>query len=367
MLGSFRNIGIYADVINDSSDWKYSYNSDGLVIDKYTGDDRIIEVPEIIDGHKVIEIGKRCFYNCKKLKAINVSSPIKSIENDTFNGCEKLESVFIPKSVLLLADRSFYGCTNLKNIVLPNGVQEIGYACFQDCKNLENIIIPENVKIIGDSAFAYCKGITSIKIPPKVTKIKKCAFYNCINLKSVTLSNELTEIGYKSFRGCNSLKSIVIPNSVVCIEDYAFMKCKNLKKATFKGKKTIKIGKAIFEECGKEFCIFYQKKHEKSWKNYTSYLKKIYGKSKIGVSRIKFVKKRLTLVVGKKQKLRYKIYPEKATIKKVTWKSTNNKIAKVSKKGLVTAKRKGSCTITIISKDGKKKAYCKIKVIKKEK
>lgn len=56
------------------------------------------------------------------------------------------------------------------------------------------------------------------------------------------------------------------------------------------------------------------------------------------------------------------VKPAKAS-KKVTWSSSNKKIATVSKKGAVKAKKAGTVTITAKSKANKKaKAKCKIKV-----
>ena len=68
-----------------------------------------------------------------------------------------------------------------------------------------------------------------------------------------------------------------------------------------------------------------------------------------------------TLTVGQKYQLKVKkVKPSKAS-KSVTWKSSNNKVAKVSSKGKVTAKKAGKATITAISKTNKKvKATCKI-------
>lgn len=63
---------------------------------------------------------------------------------------------------------------------------------------------------------------------------------------------------------------------------------------------------------------------------------------------------------GEKFELTYTLKPEGAE-SKVTWKSSNTKVAKVSKKGIVTAKGEGKATITVTTKNGKKDTV-KIKV-----
>ena len=72
----------------------------------------------------------------------------------------------------------------------------------------------------------------------------------------------------------------------------------------------------------------------------------------------KISRKKITLVVGKKAKLKVK-----GTKKKVKWSSSNKSIASVSKKGVVKAKRPGKATIR--AKVGKKILKCKVTVKKK--
>lgn len=78
-----------------------------------------------------------------------------------------------------------------------------------------------------------------------------------------------------------------------------------------------------------------------------------YADQKVKLSRTK-----LTLKVGEKKTL--KLY----YAKNVTWKSKDSKIATVSKKGVVTAKKKGTTKITATVK--KKKYSCKVIVLAKE-
>lgn len=68
-------------------------------------------------------------------------------------------------------------------------------------------------------------------------------------------------------------------------------------------------------------------------------------------------KKNVTLKVGQTTTLKVK-----GTKKKAVWKSTNNKIATVNKKGTVKAKKAGTCKV--YAKIGKKTYKCTVKVIK---
>lgn len=81
------------------------------------------------------------------------------------------------------------------------------------------------------------------------------------------------------------------------------------------------------------------------------------------VKKITMNKKKVTVTVGGKFTLKVKkVTPAKAS-KAVTYKSKNSKIAKVTKKGVITGKKKGSTTITVTSKKNKKvKATVKVTV-----
>lgn len=72
----------------------------------------------------------------------------------------------------------------------------------------------------------------------------------------------------------------------------------------------------------------------------------------------KLNKKKITLTVGEKVKLKVK----NAGKKKVKWKTSSKKVAKVNKKGVVKAKKVGKATIT--AKVGKKSFKCKVTVKK---
>ena len=70
------------------------------------------------------------------------------------------------------------------------------------------------------------------------------------------------------------------------------------------------------------------------------------------VQSIKLNQTQRTILKGKKYTLKAKVGPKNATSKAVTWKSSDKKIATVSSKGVVTAKKAGRVTITCTAKDG---------------
>ncbi len=92
------------------------------------------------------------------------------------------------------------------------------------------------------------------------------------------------------------------------------------------------------------------------------------GGTEVKAASIELNKTKATLTRTSKKKnptltLKATVSPADASNPAVTWKSSNTKVAKVSKSGKVTAVGKGTCTITCTSADGSKiVAKCKITV-----
>ena len=72
---------------------------------------------------------------------------------------------------------------------------------------------------------------------------------------------------------------------------------------------------------------------------------------------IKLSKKRLTLSSGRRQRITAEVY---GPTKKTTWKSSDNTVATVTSGGVITARRRGTATITATS--NRAKATCKVTV-----
>lgn len=90
---------------------------------------------------------------------------------------------------------------------------------------------------------------------------------------------------------------------------------------------------------------------------------KDYGKIDRAVKKVSLDRTKLTLKKGKKVRLKASASPSNAYDKKVTWKSSRPKIAKVDARGVVRGLKKGRASITATARDGSgKKAVCKVTV-----
>ena len=85
---------------------------------------------------------------------------------------------------------------------------------------------------------------------------------------------------------------------------------------------------------------------------------KVTVKNPVKVKSVKLNRKTASVKKGKSIKLKATISPKNATTKNVTWKSSNKKV----KNGKVKGIKKGTATVTVTTKDGKKKAVCKVTV-----
>lgn len=116
--------------------------------------------------------------------------------------------------------------------------------------------------------------------------------------------------------------------------------------------------KAVCEFCGEEYGDLKKEdskpadKTTESKKDDTKPTEKP-DKKTVKAKKVVVNKKRIVLKKGKKVKLKAKLKPANAT-EKVTFKSSNKKVAKVTKNGVVKAVKKGKCKITVKTASGKK-------------
>ncbi len=187
---------------------------------------------------------------------------------------------------------------------------------------------------------------TAVVVPEAVHAAKKA-------VKSITLSKPVVKtLGMKKGETF-SLKVKVKPAGMSKKITYRSSK-KAVVSVDKKGKlKAKKAGKAVIT-------ISSQTKPKKSVKLTVSVFKAFKKAKKVVLNQ-----KNASLLEGQKLQLKASVSPKNATVKNVTFQSSDTSVAKVTSKGVVTAKKTGTAKITAYAADGRgAKAVCTVTVVK---
>jgi hypothetical protein len=261
-------------VVQPASGFVTEPEDGGIAIIKYEGPDRIVCIPETIDGKPVTGIGERAFMDCRSLISVIIPESVSNIGAMAFFRCFSLKAISVsPENqrykdidgVLFTKDGKTlltYPAGGKTVYTIPAGVTGIDGVAFSHCVRLTSVVIPESVTDIGEEAFSHCFDLKVISVSPEnqrykdidgvlftkdgktlliypiggenpymipngVTRIGRKAFSDCIALTSVTIPEGVTDIGEETFYMC-ALLSVTIPASVATIGKGAFSYCGDL-------------------------------------------------------------------------------------------------------------------------------------------
>ena len=362
--------------------------------------------------NSVTNIGEWAFGSCSGLTSVTIPNSVTSIGSYAFSYCSGLTSITIPKSVSSIGICTFRDCTSLTSVTIPNSVTNIGRYAFQRCTSLTSVTIPNSVTTIESHAFSGCSGLTSVTIPNSVMDIGSYAFYSCTGLSSITIPNSVTSIESYAFMDCSGLTSITseatippscgdasffnvkksIPVYVPANSVEAYKKAKEWKNFTNIQAIIVEPASIAFANASENLIVGMTKKLETAitpedattktitWtssntdvatvtaegivtakgagtsvitaKTYNGKTAKCTITVKQQVTAIALSDETVSLWVGKKKTLTATAAPTTANNTSVNWSSSDNKVATVSSKGVITAKGKGTCTITCTAADG---------------
>ena len=281
-------LGEIVAIEGSSEVWETDVKEDGtLILKKYNGDAKgKIQIPNIIDGKFVTEIGIGLFMN-SSITSVNIPEGIEIIDKEAFANCSDLNcEIIFPSSLKEIGESAFYGCVgikgNLNSIVsqgiktgknvfakcekmtgdiqvlidtLPDNVTEITDEQFSGFSGVTGILtIPERITSIGANAFSKCSGIEEIKFESesKLQTIENYAFSQCSNVSNrLNLPDSVTTIGEYAFNECSSLTGVDLSTSLTNIGNGAFKLCTNLSGDLIFPASLNSTGEEAFRNCGK--------------------------------------------------------------------------------------------------------------------
>ena len=145
----------------------------------YLGDDAFAfcnSLTRVSIPNSLTTIDTNPFTYCKNLREIRVSTkhPVFAVIKYALYNTEEHTLVCYPAGVNLrtyriakdtekIGDFAFYNCDKLKTLELPEGITEIGENAFDYCVSLRSVKLPESLTQIGNNAFGHC-GSSSLLI-----------------------------------------------------------------------------------------------------------------------------------------------------------------------------------------------------------
>lgn len=251
-----------------------------VTIERYTGSDVSVTIPDSIDGSPVRTIGKDAFCRNKSVEEVIVPDSVETMRGGAFSFCGNLKRVRLSNRISKIVSETFDGCNKLEEINIPDMISEIPSGLFKDCplkilyigkslpeinrmdfyrgehlvegnivsgfvktSAMESIVIDSQNKHLrsegstvlsndGKVLFAMLGEDTCYKIPDGVEIIADMAFANQGFLKEVCFPETLRLIGNRAFE-FTGLETVTFPQSLKTIGYKAFHFCQKLMSVDF--------------------------------------------------------------------------------------------------------------------------------------
>lgn len=248
--------------------------------------------------------------------------------------------------------------SNLETVVIPSNIKSVSWFSFHNCKKLTQVQWHDGITNLDNGAFQGCTGLRSIQLPKSLQTISGGAFEKCVNLNfgKLVLPDRLQWIGDDAFRG-TKCKKVIIPDSLESYGEHTFSSNTKIVKSGYIKNVTSKKIKSKYKLDG-----YYKYGYDYYLANEAVALVSIKKDTKkhcfpaVSVKKIWGAKKVIKLKKGKKTSLITKVKVERETGTTVSgqldaellkFSSSNPKVVKVTKKGKLQAKKKGSAVIQV--------------------
>lgn len=102
----------------------------------YELDEPAVNIPETLDGKKVVKIADFAFVNCANITSVKIPPSVTSIGIKAFAGCKSLADITISHTAAEIGRNAFFECASLTAVTLPDNVTNC-LGAFGGCKNIK--------------------------------------------------------------------------------------------------------------------------------------------------------------------------------------------------------------------------------------
>lgn len=234
------------------------------VVAKYTGEEKIVNIPCEYKGRPVTEIKEAAFVGAPNIEGVIIPETLEKIGPFAFANCRELRFVgkskkeivptgkhplereclasdpnepsVMPESLKEVEPHAFAG-SGIRRVVFTAREVTLGDAAFERCCRLDTVVlmmsrklicgkrvfakssiknfvgITAKIQVLPQEMFAYCSNLTRVSI--NANSVGARCFYRCSSLENLETQKLLRKIGREAFDGCDALKdNPSLPQSV---------------------------------------------------------------------------------------------------------------------------------------------------------
>jgi hypothetical protein len=235
-------------VTAEDFDYDVTRDGTGIVITRYKGMATIVNIPAVIEGLPVKELGT---YQIDWRRAERYFGDVGGATVGAFFDTN-ITSVTIPDSVISIADGETYGYEHRYEYAYEYAYQtsylSAGSGVFTNCRSLKSVTLPRNLKVIPNGLFAGCTSLEAITLPDGLQSIGNRAFVGCTSLETIAFPDSLTTINGMAYEGCLSLTAVILPKNLKTLGGFDFKFCTSLESVTFQSN-NLEITEGSFAGC----------------------------------------------------------------------------------------------------------------------
>ncbi len=200
------------DYVCSEEDYEYLDYLTGVTITQYNGMDMHIEIPDVLGGKRVLQIGENAFANNQWIQSVIIPEGVSELCNGAFNGCSYLTDISLPDTLRSIRSNAIYNCPYLKSVYIPAKVSVIESLNFGWCA-IEELVV--------DSKNRYYTTIDGVLFDEE---LKTLLFYPCGKSDAeYSIPEGVETIEMYSVDRPQFLKKLILPDSLRNFSPYQVM------------------------------------------------------------------------------------------------------------------------------------------------